>query len=97
MLFGRYGVGPEVNDQKLIATANKHPARVDTKPCAMFDQSVMEEDSYLEQEPSLSQLFDAIEGKLDEMMGATVRYIPTNSCCSTHSRWGRQLLNRSSA
>ena len=33
------------------------------------------EDFYSEQEPSLTQLFDAIERKLDEMMGA-FRYFP---------------------
>ena len=37
-------------------------------------------DSYSEREPSLSQLFDAIERKLDEMMGA-FRYHLSDHCC----------------
>ena len=44
------------------------------------------DDAYSEQEPSLSQLFDAIERRLDEMMIRTFRYSLTGCCRPKHSR-----------
>jgi hypothetical protein len=41
------------------------------------------EDPYFEQEPSLPQLFDAIERKLDGMMEA-FRYGPVDTSCFDH-------------
>jgi hypothetical protein len=43
-------------------------------------------DAYSEQEQSLSQLFDAIERRLDEMMMQTFRYSPAGCCRFRHSR-----------
>lgn len=49
----------------------------------MVDPYMME-DSDSEQELSLSQLFDVIESRLDEMMAAS-RYVPGNPRLFDHS------------
>lgn len=52
---------------------------------AIVDSPAVMENSYFEQEPSLSQLFDAIERKLDEIMMRTFRYSQAGRCHLSHS------------